>query len=93
MFMNILSGMAEVTLEVINGIFSGSENESKDNSTYEYWKDLSYDDQQSYFENNEYLKIYMNTHYYQYDRNLTAKKVQELSEKLNRDFTNKYNRF
>ena len=43
--------------------------------------------------NNEYLKDYINSHYYQNDRHQTAKHVAELSYKLNREFTNKYDRY
>lgn len=92
MLLNILSSVAEVITEVATGLFSSSENEVN-NETYRYWEELSYDDQESYFNNNEYLKDYINTHYYKNDRHMTAKKVQELSEKLNREFTNKYDRY
>ena len=93
MLLNILSGVAELTLEVINGVLSGSNNEESNNETYNYWKDLSYDDQESYFNNNEYLKDYINSHYYPTNREITAKKVQELADKMNRSFTNKYARY
>lgn len=94
----ILSGLAEVALEVVNGVLTGSNNESSNNEesnneTYNYWKDLSYDDQESYFNNNEYLKDYINSHYYPNNREITAKKVQELADKMNRSFTNKYARY
>lgn len=93
MLLNILSGVAEVTLEVINGLLNGSNNEETNNETYKYWSELSYDDQESYFNNNEYLKDYINSHYYPNDRRQTAKHVAELSYKLNREFTNKYDRY
>jgi hypothetical protein len=93
MLLNILSGVAELTLEVINGLLSGSNNEESNNETYKYWSDLSYDDQESYFNNNEYLKDYINSHYYPNNREITAKKVQELADKMNRSFTNKYARY
>lgn len=93
MLLNILSGVAELTLEVINGLLSGSNNEETNNETYNYWKDLSYDDQESYFNNNEYLKDYINSHYYPTNREITAKKVQELADKMNKSFTNKYDRY
>ena len=93
MLLNILSGVAEVTLEVINGLLNGSNNEETNNETYKYWSELSYDDQESYFNDNEYLKDYINSHYYPNNREITAKKVQELADKMNRSFTNKYARY
>ena len=93
MLLNILSGVAELTLEVINGVLSGSNYEDSNYETYYYWNDLSFDDQESYFNNNEYLKDYINSHYYPTNREITAKKVQELADKMNRSFTNKYARY
>lgn len=67
--------------------------EVKDNNaTYDYWKTLTYKEQKEYFENNEYLKIYTND-FYANDRELTAKHVQHIANNLNREFTNKYDRF
>ena len=65
---------------------------SEDN-TYEYWKDLSYEEQFTYFSTNEYLKDYMQNDYYSTNRELTARHVQAIANKLNRQFTNKYNRY
>ena len=62
------------------------------NATYDYWKTLTYEEQKEYFENNEYLKIYAND-FYANDRELTAKHVQHIANNLNREFTNKYDRF
>ena len=96
MLLNILSGVAEVTLEVINGLFSSTENNettNNENKTYEYWKNLSYDDQKYYFESNEYLKDYMKNDYYECDRELTAIHVQRIADKLNKEFTNINNRY
>lgn len=93
MLLNILSSVAEVITEVATGLFSGNNSIETNNETYNYWKDLSYDDQESYFNNNEYLKDYINSHYYSTNREMTAKRVQELSERLNRSFTNKYDRY
>ena len=92
MLLNILSSVAEVITEVATGLFTNSETNNS-NETYEYWKYLSYDEQESYFNNNEYLKDYITSHYYKNDRHMTAKKVQELADKLNREFTNKYDRY
>ena len=94
MLLNILVNVVEVINEVATGLFSGS-NESNNkevNATMEYWENLSYQEQESYFNNNEYLKDYKDTHYYPNDRHQTAKHVAELSYKLNREFTNKYDR-
>ena len=93
MLLNILSSVADVITEVATGLFSGSNNEESNNETYKYWKDLSYDDQESYFNNNEYLRDYMNSHYYPTNREMTAKKVQELADRMNRSFINKYDRY
>ena len=62
------------------------------NATYDYWKTLTYEEQKEYFENNEYLKIYTND-FYANDRELTAKHVQHIANNLNREFTNKYDRY
>lgn len=65
----------------------------EDTSTYDYWKDLTYEEQFFYFANNEYLKDYIQKDYYSTNRELTARHVQEIANKLNRQFTNKYNRY
>ena len=95
MLLNILSSVAEVITEVATTLMSGSNETSNEmeNVTMKYWENLSYQDQQLYFENNEYLKDYIDTHYYPNDRRQTAKHVAELSYKLNREFTNKYDRY
>jgi hypothetical protein len=54
---------------------------------------LTYQEQEEYFNNNEYLKDYIKNDFYPNDRNLTAKHVQQIADKLNREFTNKYNRY
>ena len=93
--LNIICGIAEVLGEVLVGIFdNNNENMSEiEKNTMEYWEGLSYQEQEEYFNNNEYLKDYINSHYYQNDRHQTAKHVAELSYKLNREFTNKYDRY
>ena len=75
-----------------NGEQVDNKAKSEDN-TYEYWKDLSYEEQFTYFSTNEYLKDYMQNDYYSTDRELTARHVQDIANKLNRQFTNKYNRY
>ena len=96
----IIKGMAEVTCEVATELFSHPLSESsncssssKNNNTYEYWKNLDYSAQEYYFKSNEYLKDYIKNDYYSGDRELTAKHVQEISDKLGRDFTNINNRY
>lgn len=83
--------------EVIVDTFSqGSTNNNgmKENkSTYEYWKNLSYLDQKEYFENNEYLKDYIQNDYYPNDREMTARHVQHIADNLNKEFTNKYDSY
>ena len=51
MLLNILSNVAEIITEVATGLFANN-NEDTNNETYEYWKDLSYQDQEYYFNNN-----------------------------------------
>ena len=61
--------------------------------TYNYWMQLDYKEQFEYFTTNEYLKDYMKNDYYSTNRELTARHVQDIANKLNREFTNKYNRY
>ena len=91
--LNILSNVAEIITEVALGIFSGNNNEESNNETYNYWMNLSYQEQEEYFNNNEYLKDYIKNDYYSNSRELTAKHVQEIADKLGREFTNKYDRY
>jgi hypothetical protein len=92
MLLNILSIVAEIITEVATGLFANN-NEDTNNETYEYWKDLSYQDQEYYFNNNEYLKDYIKNDYYPNNREITAKHVQQIADKLGREFTNKYDRY
>ena len=90
----MLNNIMNITLEVLTGLFSGSSsNEVENNTTYNYWINLDYDGQKYYFETNEYLKDYMKNDFYPNDRNLTAKHVAQIADKLNRQFTNKYDRY
>lgn len=92
--LNILSNVAEIISEVALGLFSGNcNNEEQNNETYEYWMTLSYIEQQEYFENNEYLKDYIKNDYYPNNRELTAKHVQIIADRLNKQFINKYDRY
>lgn len=95
MLFNILTNVAEVMVEVATTLFSGNNESMNDieKNTLEYWESLSYQEQEDYFNNNEYLKDYKDSHYYQNDRYQTAKHVVELSYKLNKEFTNKYDRY
>lgn len=87
--------------EVIVETFSqGSSNSNsinyvpkENNSTYEYWKYLSYQDQEEYFNNNEYLREYIKNDYYPNDREMTARHVQHIADNLNKEFTDKYDRY
>lgn len=65
---------------------------SSNTSTYDYWMSLTYEEQKEYFERNEYLKIYTND-FYPNDRELTAKHMQYIADKLNKEFVNKYDRY
>ena len=90
----MLNNIMNITMEIITGLFSGNSNEElEQNETYKYWLDLSYQEQEEYFSNNEYLKDYMKNDFYSNDRNLTAKHVAQIADKLNRQFTNKYDRY
>jgi hypothetical protein len=93
MLLNILSNVAEVITEVAIGLFSGSNNEESNNETYNYWINLDYSAQEYYFNNNEYLKDYIKNDYYPNSIELTAKHVQEIANKLGREFTNINNRY
>lgn len=91
----MLNNIMNIAIEVLTGLFNNESNEVKEqnNTTYEYWMTLSYQEQEEYFNNNEYLKDYIKNDFYPNDRNLTAKHVQQIADKLNREFTNKYNRY
>lgn len=96
-FNTTIKGAGFVTKVVLEGVAdtlknSKEENPASSNQTYDYWMTLTYEEQKEYFENNEYLKIYGNE-FYPNDRQLTAKHVQELANKLNKEFINKYNRY
>lgn len=87
----MLKMFAEIITEVATSLFSN--NTESNNSTYEYWLELDYDEQEFYFNNNEYLKDYIKNDYYPNSRELTAKHVANIADKLNREFTNKYDRY
>lgn len=91
----MLNNIMNITLEVLTGLFNGSNETTnkEENTTYDYWMNLSYQEQEEYFNNNEYLKDYIKNDYYPNDRHLTAKHVQQIADKLNREFTNKYDRY
>lgn len=67
--------------------------DNKPETTYNYWIGLTYAEQFEYFTTNEYLKDYVKNDYYSTNRELTARHVQAIADKLNREFTNKYNRY
>ena len=109
MLFDILAGMGELIVkgtiavgkitiettallgEVLVDTFS--QDSSNSTSTYEYWSKLSYQEQEEYFKSNEYLRDYIKNDYYPNDRHLTAKYVQHIADSLNKEFTNKYNRY
>lgn len=92
---DIVKGVAECTTEILFELFSGqtSSNSNNNTSTYDYWMSLDYKEQFEYFQLNEYLRDYMQYSYYSCDRHLTAVHVQHIADKLNKEFTNKYNRY
>lgn len=93
--MKILFHIAKITTEALTELFNHetSSVSIESNETYNYWMTLSYQEQFEYFSSNEYLKDYMANDYYSSDRHLTALHAQRLAYKLNREFTNKYNRY
>lgn len=94
---SVVKGVAEVSLDVLTGIANNAtevaENrKSVEEETYEYWKGLSYREQQDYFELNYKLQEYGEN--YRYDNNeQMAKSVAEIARRENRSFTDKYDRF
>lgn len=92
----MLNNIMNIAVEVLVGLFGNENNEVKEeqnNKTYEYWMNLSYQEQEEYFNNNKYLKDYIKNDYYPNDRHLTAKHVQRIADKLNKEFINKYDRY
>lgn len=91
--------LGEVIVETFSQGNSSSSSSSyydpkeENNATYEYWKSLDYRQQEEYFNNNEYLKDYIKNDYYPNDRELTAKHVQHIADKLNKEFTDRYNNY
>lgn len=93
---DIVKGVAECTTEILFELFSGetsSTSNSNNTSTYDYWMSLDYREQFEYFQSNEYLRDYMNNDYYSCDRHLTAMRVQHIADRMNKEFTNKYDRY
>lgn len=93
----LILGGAVISMYLVGkGTENGEQVDNKvksEDNTYEYWKDLTYEEQFTYFSTNEYLKDYMQNDYYSTNRELTARHVQAIADKLNREFTNKYNRY
>ena len=92
----MLNNIMNIAIEVLTGLFNNDNNEVKEeqnNTTYEYWMTLTYQEQEEYFNNNEYLKDYIKNDFYPNDRNLTAQHVQRIADKLNKEFINKYDRY
>ena len=92
---DIVKGVTECTIEILFELFSKENTISNSNntSTYDYWMSLNYKEQFEYFQSNEYLKDYMQHSYYSCDRHLTAVHLKHIADKLNKEFTNKYNRY
>lgn len=98
MLLSILTGVAELMIEVTTGILTNNcetnnSDAKENNSTYEYWMSLSYIEQKEYFESNEYLKDYIETDFYENNRHYTALHVQQIADRLNKEFTNKNYRY
>lgn len=99
MLLSILTGVAELMIEVTTGLLTNNNCETnnsdakENNSTYEYWMSLSYIEQKEYFESNEYLKDYIETDFYENNRHYTALHAQQIADRLNKEFTNKNYRY
>lgn len=92
----MLNNIMNIAIEVLTGLFNNENNEVKEeqnNTTYEYWMTLTYQEQEEYFNNNEYLKDYIKNDFYPNDRHLTAQHVQRIADRLNKEFINKYDRY
>ena len=89
----MLKMFAEIITEVATSLFNNESTNLEETATYKYWENLNYEDQYYYFTNNEYLRDYMKNDYYANDRYMTAKHVARIADKLNREFTNKYDRY
>lgn len=93
---DIVKGIAEYTTEILFKLFSGETSStfnSNNTSTYDYWMSLDYREQFEYFQSNEYLRDYMKNDYYSCNRHLTAMHVQHIADRMNKEFTNKYDRY
>ena len=88
-------GTLEVIADVANGMAERScevrqQKRDVEKETYEYWKGLSYREQQDYFELNYKLQEYGENYRYENNEQM-AKSVAEIARKENRSFTDKYN--
>lgn len=91
---DIVKGVADCTTEILLELFSKETSSNSNNiSTYDYWMSLDYREQFEYFQSNEYLRDYMKNDYYSCDRHLTALHVQHIADRMNKEFTNKYDRY
>ena len=92
--MNILCELAKLATEVITGVFSGSplSNDSVEKITYDYWMNLSWQDQQDYFKRNLVLQKYGENYRYD-DRWQMAKSMANIARLEHRAFNNKYDRY
>ena len=90
----VVKGVATAMCDVAEGMCEQSYNisshkEDVEKETYEYWKGLSYREQQDYFELNYKLQEYGEN--YRYDNNeQQARSVANIARIENRPFTNKY---
>ena len=93
----VVKGVASAMCDVAEGMCEQScsistHREDVEAETYEYWKGLSYREQQDYFALNYKLQEYGEN--YRYDNNeQMAKSVAEIARRENRSFTDKYDRF
>ena len=93
----VVKGVANAMCDVAEGMCEQScsintHREDVETETYEYWKGLSYREQQDYFELNYKLQEYGEN--YRYDNNeQMAKSVAEIARRENRSFTDKYDRY
>ena len=93
---DIVKGVAECTTEILFELFSGETSStfnSNNTSTNDYRMSLDYREQFEYFQSKEFLRDYIKNDYYSCNRHLTAMHVQHIADRMNKEFTNKYDRY
>ena len=94
---SIIKGVAEVSCEILLGLFNQettySYNEkSNEDKTREYLNKLSYDEINDYYEYNEYLRRYGDRFKYS-NKDQFIESICDIARRENRSFENKYDRY